>query len=253
MGVDESTICDINSLSDLEQLDDLSDNFSDYGLCVPQDPIESLEWYPSFSNGLMSMNDLYLDPVCLFSSEDKKQKRTPFTDCNFDHNKEEKKKRGIERLAALNFSKKKQRSKRPVKQRPPSSSSWNMKVFSSVENESVYKEVENERAYKEESSVENERVYKEVENEREESERRCTHCNTNKTPQWRIGPKGPKTLCNACGVRFKSGRLLDEYRPAASPTFNSKKHSNFHKRVMNIRSGRKEKEEDMKRKECMIL
>ncbi|GJU21494.1 GATA transcription factor 4-like protein [Tanacetum coccineum] len=35
--------------------------------------------------------------------------------------------------------------------------------------------------------------------------RRCTHCSSEKTPQWRTGPLGPKTLCNACGVRYKSG------------------------------------------------
>ncbi|KAL2555902.1 putative GATA transcription factor 5-like [Forsythia ovata] len=31
--------------------------------------------------------------------------------------------------------------------------------------------------------------------------RRCTHCHVQKTPQWRAGLFGPKTLCNACGVR----------------------------------------------------
>ncbi|TVU18205.1 hypothetical protein EJB05_34288, partial [Eragrostis curvula] len=48
---------------------------------------------------------------------------------------------------------------------------------------------------------------------------RCTHCMSSKTPQWRTGPLGSKTLCNACGVRYKSGRLLPEYRLANSPTF----------------------------------
>ncbi|KAJ4972236.1 hypothetical protein NE237_005335 [Protea cynaroides] len=65
--------------------------------------------------------------------------------------------------------------------------------------------------------------------------RRCTHCLAQRTPQWRAGPLGPKTLCNACGVRFKSGRLLPEYRPAKSPTFVSYKHSNSHKKVMEMR------------------
>lgn len=46
---------------------------------------------------------------------------------------------------------------------------------------------------------------------------------------------GPKTLCNACGVRFKSGRLVPEYRPAASPTFVSAKHSNSHRKVLELR------------------
>ncbi|KAB1222757.1 GATA transcription factor 4 [Morella rubra] len=62
--------------------------------------------------------------------------------------------------------------------------------------------------------------------------RRCTHCQSEKTPQWREGPLGPGTLCNACGVRYRSGRLLPEYRPAASPTFNGNEHSNFHKHVL---------------------
>lgn len=32
-------------------------------------------------------------------------------------------------------------------------------------------------------------------------QRRCTHCGASKTPQWRAGPYGQKTLCNACGVK----------------------------------------------------
>lgn len=67
------------------------------------------------------------------------------------------------------------------------------------------------------------------------SGRKCLHCGTDKTPQWRTGPMGPKTLCNACGVRFKSGRLVPEYRPAASPTFVSAKHSNSHRKVLELR------------------
>lgn len=65
--------------------------------------------------------------------------------------------------------------------------------------------------------------------------RKCTHCEVTETPQWREGPKGPKTLCNACGVRYRSGRLFPEYRPAASPTFEASVHSNSHKKVLEIR------------------
>ncbi|EPS57111.1 hypothetical protein M569_17712, partial [Genlisea aurea] len=64
---------------------------------------------------------------------------------------------------------------------------------------------------------------------------KCLHCEITKTPQWRSGPSGPKTLCNACGVRFKSGRLFPEYRPAASPTFVPALHSNSHKKVIEMR------------------
>ncbi|KAI3415132.1 GATA transcription factor [Psidium guajava] len=65
--------------------------------------------------------------------------------------------------------------------------------------------------------------------------RRCSHCGVQKTPQWRAGPLGAKTLCNACGVRFKSGRLFPEYRPACSPTFSSEMHSNHHRKVLEMR------------------
>ncbi|XWS70311.1 hypothetical protein CRYUN_Cryun03dG0037100 [Craigia yunnanensis] len=71
--------------------------------------------------------------------------------------------------------------------------------------------------------------------------RKCLHCATDKTPQWRTGPMGPKTLCNACGVRYKSGRLVPEYRPAASPTFVLTKHSNSHRKVLELR-GQKDME-----------
>ncbi|XP_043707441.1 GATA transcription factor 1-like [Telopea speciosissima] len=64
---------------------------------------------------------------------------------------------------------------------------------------------------------------------------KCLHCGTEKTPQWRAGPYGPKTLCNACGVRYKSGRLVPEYRPASSPSFSSKLHSNSHRKILEMR------------------
>lgn len=38
--------------------------------------------------------------------------------------------------------------------------------------------------------------------------RGCLNCQAIKTPQWRMGPEGPKTLCNACGVRYRKGLTL---------------------------------------------
>ncbi|KAL6643143.1 hypothetical protein ACP70R_021324 [Stipagrostis hirtigluma subsp. patula] len=64
---------------------------------------------------------------------------------------------------------------------------------------------------------------------------RCRHCGTEETPQSREGPEGPGTLCNACGVRYRSGRLVPEYRPAKSPTFSSELHSNSHRRILQMR------------------
>lgn len=73
-------------------------------------------------------------------------------------------------------------------------------------------------------------------NQSSQAVRKCMHCEITKTPQWRAGPMGPKTLCNACGVRYKSGRLFPEYRPAASPTFVPSLHSNSHKKVLEMRT-----------------
>ncbi|KAI3714573.1 hypothetical protein L6452_21529 [Arctium lappa] len=44
----------------------------------------------------------------------------------------------------------------------------------------------------------------------------CSDCNTTKTPLWRSGPRGPKSLCNACGIRQrKARRALAAAAPAA--------------------------------------
>jgi hypothetical protein len=40
--------------------------------------------------------------------------------------------------------------------------------------------------------------------------RGCLNCGCQKTPQWRMGPEGPKTLCNACGVRFRKGMPMND-------------------------------------------
>ncbi|KAH6819047.1 hypothetical protein C2S51_002650 [Perilla frutescens var. frutescens] len=34
----------------------------------------------------------------------------------------------------------------------------------------------------------------------------CSDCKTTKTPLWRSGPSGPKSLCNACGIRYRKKR-----------------------------------------------
>ncbi|KAI8647419.1 hypothetical protein BD408DRAFT_142644 [Parasitella parasitica] len=32
------------------------------------------------------------------------------------------------------------------------------------------------------------------------SKQQCHSCNSTETPEWRKGPLGPRTLCNACGL-----------------------------------------------------
>lgn len=73
--------------------------------------------------------------------------------------------------------------------------------------------------------------------------KRCAHCNTQTTPLWRNGPDGAKTLCNACGVRYKAGRVVcDENgkvvtlapqgrKRAASATTGDAPYASLHKRV----------------------
>lgn len=50
--------------------------------------------------------------------------------------------------------------------------------------------------------------------EEDAEERMCTWCSATKTPLWRAGPAGPRTLCNACGVRYtrmrKNGMAPDD-------------------------------------------
>lgn len=36
----------------------------------------------------------------------------------------------------------------------------------------------------------------------DDQERICTDCGRTDAPEWRRGPRGPKTLCNACGLRW---------------------------------------------------
>ncbi|KAJ9185974.1 hypothetical protein P3X46_005539 [Hevea brasiliensis] len=39
-----------------------------------------------------------------------------------------------------------------------------------------------------------------------EIKKSCTDCKTTRTPLWRGGPAGPKSLCNACGIRYRKKR-----------------------------------------------
>ncbi|OVA16843.1 zinc finger protein [Macleaya cordata] len=40
----------------------------------------------------------------------------------------------------------------------------------------------------------------------ETTKKSCADCQTSKTPLWRGGPAGPKSLCNACGIRYRKKR-----------------------------------------------
>ncbi|XP_006644147.1 GATA transcription factor 23-like [Oryza brachyantha] len=39
--------------------------------------------------------------------------------------------------------------------------------------------------------------------------RSCVECRATTTPMWRSGPTGPRSLCNACGIRYRKKRRQD--------------------------------------------
>ncbi|KAG6679418.1 hypothetical protein I3842_14G131400 [Carya illinoinensis] len=48
--------------------------------------------------------------------------------------------------------------------------------------------------------------------------KRCTNynCGTNNTPMWRKGPLGPKSLCNACGIKYRKDEERKKARDIAA-------------------------------------
>ncbi|KAL1920211.1 uncharacterized protein VTP21DRAFT_1357 [Calcarisporiella thermophila] len=52
--------------------------------------------------------------------------------------------------------------------------------------------------------------------------KKCAYCGSRNTPMWRRGPDGAGTLCNACGVKWKHGKILGHaaasQAQAGSPT-----------------------------------
>ncbi|GLJ12826.1 hypothetical protein SUGI_0198520 [Cryptomeria japonica] len=55
----------------------------------------------------------------------------------------------------------------------------------------------------------------------DDAARSCSTCHTTTTPLWRNGPKGAKSLCNACGIRYKKEvRRVASAMAAAAETNN---------------------------------
>ncbi|KAF9919476.1 hypothetical protein FBU30_010976 [Linnemannia zychae] len=49
------------------------------------------------------------------------------------------------------------------------------------------------------------------------TQKKCSYCDSTSTPMWRRGPNGPGTLCNACGVKWKHGKILEDASEKAKP------------------------------------
>ncbi|KAL8137246.1 hypothetical protein V2J09_003247 [Rumex salicifolius] len=61
----------------------------------------------------------------------------------------------------------------------------------------------------------------------------CSDCNTTKTPLWRSGPRGPKSLCNACGIRQRKARRAMAMAANGSTPPSVMKAGNGHKKTAN--------------------
>lgn len=59
-------------------------------------------------------------------------------------------------------------------------------------------------------------------------EKKCENCQTNASPEWRRGPSGHKTLCNACGLRYARSVAKNERQqaPKEEDLYGKFKHSN---------------------------
>ncbi|KAG2273468.1 hypothetical protein Bca4012_040303 [Brassica carinata] len=67
----------------------------------------------------------------------------------------------------------------------------------------------------------------------------CAICGTSKTPLWRSGPTGPKSLCNACGIRNKKKkspviRSRSEVRKKKNRTRNPELGDSLKKRLVEL-------------------
>ncbi|XP_010270320.1 PREDICTED: GATA transcription factor 9-like [Nelumbo nucifera] len=183
---------------------EIFEGFTGSQLCVPEDDVENLDWFPNFTEDSISLSD-----VLTASENSSISPTTP--------ERETENGKSYSSVDVCGLLRQTIPSKRPRTKRVGGRVwSGNVMRFSLPESQVPAK------AKRGKYNI---------------MGRRCTHCDAEKTPQWRMGPMGPKTLCNACGVRYKSGRLMPEYRPAASPSFNSLLHSNSHKKIMKMRKG----------------
>ncbi|CAN1219655.1 GATA transcription factor 16 [Linum perenne] len=61
-------------------------------------------------------------------------------------------------------------------------------------------------------------VFREKEREEEGKKKKsCSDCKATSTPLWRCGPAGPKSLCNACGIRYTKKIRPDKKRAKSPP------------------------------------
>lgn len=72
---------------------------------------------------------------------------------------------------------------------------------------SQYEHIQNQNLHVNSAIIENEPLslptsYKKKSSKHKAPFNGCQHCGTGSTPEWRKGPDGNSTLCNACGLRY---------------------------------------------------
>ncbi|KAL0391146.1 UNVERIFIED_CONTAM: GATA transcription factor 15 [Sesamum calycinum] len=71
------------------------------------------------------------------------------------------------------------------------------------------------------------------------SPKSCSDCHTTRTPLWRGGPAGPKSLCNACGIKYNKKRRqllgLDTGRSSKKKKRSSVNRSNEVREILKMR------------------
>jgi len=87
------------------------------------------------------------------------------------------------------------------KSEPSSPENYNEGILEWVSSESSFSHRPHKRAYKKKPQS--------------FAGKRCQSCNTNTTPEWRKGPTGPKSLCNACGLQFAKSRRSYQNSPSS--------------------------------------
>ncbi|KAJ0262873.1 GATA transcription factor 9 [Hirschfeldia incana] len=213
--------------------------FSD-DLCVPCEDLAELEWLSNFVEESFSKEDQ--DKLQLLSGGLKKPQTTGLTQTH-QTKPEQEPEPDLDQIFILTDTDDSNVSfpaKTRSKRSRSAASTWASRLLAIAGSDEPYPK-------KKHHIVKEHDVSGETDGESGEAggERRCLHCATDKTPQWRTGPMGPKTLCNACGVRYKSGRLVPEYRPASSPTFVTARHSNSHRKVMELRRQKEVRDEHL--------
>ncbi|KAL1223705.1 GATA transcription factor 17 [Cardamine amara subsp. amara] len=80
-----------------------------------------------------------------------------------------------------------------------------------------------------------------------DTKRTCVDCGTIRTPLWRGGPAGPKSLCNACGIKSRKKRQAAlGMRPAEKKKNRKSNSSNDLKLDLRIAKNKMSKEDDHK-------